>query len=239
MLKPLLTLALSCLFLSATAQEQPTDYKRSQFSISYGLANPAGDFGDDNWKEPNPPFAKNGSLISLSYTKGVGKHFALGASWAMRSNGFNSSQYLKYRKDTDYSYTKASGDAWKSNFILGDVYLKAPLHASETANLTLYAKASAGMGLHSSPNYKLEWSSGRYTYDAMKDKTFAYGLGAGLEFISGHFGVGFETGVLSASPEFERVTQYRDEYNQPRTSTRIIEQGMNTFNASVKLSYIL
>ncbi|MBC5775389.1 hypothetical protein H8S95_15015 [Pontibacter sp. KCTC 32443] len=239
MIKPLLTLALSCLFLTATAQEQPTDYKRSQFSISYGLANPAGDFGNDDWDEPNPPFAKNGSLLSLSYTKGLGKHFGLGATWARRSNDFNSSQYLKYRKDTNYSYTKASGDAWKSSFALGDVYLKAPLHSSGTVNLLLYAKASAGMAFHTSPSYNLETAFDRQTYDAMKDKTFAYGFGAGLEFTSGHFGLGFEANLLSASAEFERVTHSKDEYNQPKTYTRTIEQGLNTFNAAVKLSYIL
>jgi hypothetical protein len=239
MIKSLLTLALSCLCLTTIAQEQPTDYKRSQFSISYGFANPTGDFGDDNWDEPNPPFAKNGSLLSLSYTKGLGKHFALGATWARRSNDFNSSQYLKYRKDTNYSYTKASGDAWKSSFVLGDVYLKAPLHSSGTANLGLYAKASAGMAIHTSPAYELAWAFGKDTYDAMKDKTFTYGLGTGLEFTAGHFGLGFEASMLSASAEFERVTHSTDEYNQPKTYTRTIEQGLNTFNASVKLSYIL
>lgn len=239
MIKPLLSLALSCFCLTAFAQEQPTDYKRSQFSISYGFAKPTGDFADDNWDEQNPPFAKNGSLLSLSYKKGLGKHFALGATWARRSNDFNSSEYLKYRQDTNVSYTKASGDSWKSHFILGDVYLKAPLQASETDNLSLYAKASAGKAFNTSPGYVLEWGHGKNTYDAMEANKFAYGLGAGLEFTSGHFGLGFETGMLTTKPEFERVTHYRDEYNQPKTDTRIIEQSMSTFNASVKLSYSL
>lgn len=231
MLKPLLLLAFSCLCFTATAQEQ--DYKKSHITLGFGLAIPVGDFGNDDWNERDPPFANTGSLLSLGFSKGLGKHFGIGATLARRSNSFNSAEYLNYRQETNYSYVKASGTSWVSNFVLGDVYLKVPLK-----NATLYGKASLGTAFNTSAEYVLSSSFTHETTHEGKSKNMAYGLAGGAQFSAGRFVLDLEAGLLSTSPKFELENTYRDPNPRPDHSyTSSLEQDMKTFNISAKVSY--
>ncbi|WP_299823366.1 hypothetical protein [uncultured Pontibacter sp.] len=226
MKKLLLVAALGCLGFTA-AKAQGLSETNHRFTLNIGAASPTGVFKSTKESDDEAGYAKTGALVSLAYAADVHKNIAVGATLGWRNNPFDIDAFI----GEDGEFIKsAEAESWRSVMLLGNVYLQAPIN-----NLTLYAKGSFGTAFNKSAAFKftsVETAYGSYEFEqsAAKNSSLAVGIGGGLRYDFGRFGVGAEFDVLSTKPE------YKVEYDG---ETESFKQPSNSFNTTVGLTYRL
>ncbi|WP_162425817.1 outer membrane beta-barrel protein [Pontibacter pudoricolor] len=226
MRKLLLIAALGCLSYTASAQGGE---KQSRIMLNIGAASPSGDFGGKNIEGEKDGFAKTGALISAGYAMDLNKNFAFGATLGWRNNPTDIDAIVAELGGEEAGMTKAEATSWRTTYLTADAYAQLPLE-----KLNLYAKGSVGYGFSNSSGLDLEgeseWGSYEITQSEAKSNAPVFGLGVGLRYDFGKFGLGAEVGMFSTTPEFEY------EYDGEKET---LKQPMTTVNTTLQLSYRL
>ena len=211
-----------CLLLSGfAASAQDSLSYTSAIRVQYGGSYPTGDFNNTNFEEDYPPFAKEGSLLQVSYLRSIKERLFIGVTLAWRKNAF---KIDKFADPDDELVTGKSSKPWQSVFTMADAEYR--FFARDGF---FYVKGSLGTAFSRSVGLQVNTTYGTINRAQDNGFAFAYGLHSGLQVDLRQFGIGFETGVFSTRPTFE-ITDA-----QGKTTT--YKQTMATLNFGLFASY--
>lgn len=209
----------------ANAQSQTEDTNpKHGIGIQIGNAFANGAFKTSSFRDEYPAFARDGLLLSGSYTYALGRHLAIGSSLAYRQNRYDLDALVE---QDDELVTDKSSTPWRSVFTMADLYFRVPLQNT----VEVYLKGSVGASFNRSASWQLQTTYGTIAMPADKATALAMGLGSGINFNVKPFVVTTEATLLYTKPEFTVLDTKSTPFQH--------RQVMNSFNLSIGVQYRL